>query len=129
MSTGTARGRPTTRPRSDGPAPAAVPEADWEAISRLPEYRQLVARRRRFVAWGTGIALGTLAIFTALVSFARDAMATEVAGGITLGLLLGVAEMLLTAALGAAYVRVARREYEPLEREVAAAATRDGALR
>jgi uncharacterized membrane protein (DUF485 family) len=125
MTVGTARGAPAEAPQAANRSETY----DWEAIRELPEYRRLVERRRRFVARGTAIALGTLAIFTALVSFARDAMATELVGGITLALALGVGEMLLTAALGAAYVRIARRDYEPLERAVVAAAERTGAVR
>jgi N-methylhydantoinase B len=107
-----------------GQREGAPPARDWEAISRLPEYRELVRRRRRFALWATSAALGTLAVFVVLVCWARDAMAREVVPGLPLGYLLALLEMAFTAGLGAVYVRVAKRDYGPLERAVVAAADR-----
>lgn len=111
-------------PGGAGAVGAPARAHDWQAIRALPEYAELVRRRRRFIGWIMAVALGTLAAFTVLVCWARDAMATEIVDGVSLAYVLGVAEMVLTAALGAAYVRIARTQYEPLERAVRAAAER-----
>ena len=54
-------------------------EPGWEALARDPEFRALVASRRRFVAIGTAFYSGYLIAFLALLGYAQDLMADEIA--------------------------------------------------
>ena len=49
-------------------------EPGWEALARDPEFRALVASRRRFVAIGTAFYSGYLIAFLALLGYAQDFM-------------------------------------------------------
>jgi uncharacterized membrane protein (DUF485 family) len=96
---------------------------DWEAIERSPGFRALVASRRRFVAaWG-GAVVGLTVAYVVIAYLAPDALGAEVAGPITLGFVAGVALIVMTWVVTLAYLRKSDREWTPLERRIAAAAT------
>jgi uncharacterized membrane protein (DUF485 family) len=95
---------------------------DWEAIERSPDFRALVASRRRFVAaWG-GAVVGLTVAYVVIAYLAPGALGTEVAGPITLGFVVGVALIVMTWIVTLAYLRKSDREWTPLERRIAAAA-------
>jgi uncharacterized membrane protein (DUF485 family) len=58
--------------------------------------------------------------YVLLASYAREFMATPVSGGITVGLLVGLAQFASTFALTAAYGRFARRRVDPLAAQIRA---------
>jgi uncharacterized membrane protein (DUF485 family) len=91
---------------------------DWAAIERTPEFRELVAGRRRFawIAGGIGIALG--ALYVVLAATAHDLMATRLAGSLSLGFAGGVGLIVLTWAITLAYMRRSDRVWAPLEARV-----------
>jgi uncharacterized membrane protein (DUF485 family) len=91
---------------------------DWTAIERMPEFRELVAGRRRF-AWTAGsLGIGFGALYVVLVATAPGLMATEVAGSFSLGFAGGAALVLLTWAITLAYMRRSSRVWAPLEARV-----------
>jgi uncharacterized membrane protein (DUF485 family) len=96
---------------------------DWEAIERSPEFRALVASRRRFVvAWG-GTVVGLTAAYVVIAYLAPDVLGADVAAPITLGFVLGVGLIVMTWVVTLAYLRKSDREWAPLERRIAAAAS------
>jgi uncharacterized membrane protein (DUF485 family) len=100
-------------------------QVDWEAIERSTDFRALTASRRRFVAaWG-GVVVGLTAAYVVIAYLAPGALGTEVVGPITLGFFVGVALIVMTWIVTLAYLRKSDREWTPLERRIAAAATRE----
>ena len=86
---------------------------DWEAIERSPEFRALVASRRRFaMVWGGGIT----AVCAAVVLVAY--LAPDVFGE-ALGWVVGVALIVATWIVSFAYLRKSDREWSPMERQIA----------
>ena len=84
---------------------SSIAEPDWEALARDPQFRELVASRRRFVAVVTGVLLAcTSSSYLALLGYAKDFMANEVLG-ISLALWGGLSICVLTVILAAAYAR------------------------
>jgi uncharacterized membrane protein (DUF485 family) len=87
---------------------------EWEAIERSPEFRALVASRRRFVMlWGGGAA--GLCVAYVLVAYLAPGVLGEAAGWIA-----GVGLIALTWAVSFAYLRKSDREWSPMEQRIAA---------
>jgi uncharacterized membrane protein (DUF485 family) len=94
------------------------PRADWEAIEGSPEFRELVARRRRFVVPALGFAVFVTVVFVLLANLAPGIMGASVAGDITFGFVYGVALIIMTWVITLLYLRKSDREWAPLERRV-----------
>ena len=101
---------------------SSIAEPNWEALARDPHFRELVARRRRFVATGPGFYTRDFTAFLALLGFAKDFMAKEVLG-ISLALWGGLSICLLTVILAIAYARRAP-EWERMAQRVVEEASR-----
>ena len=74
---------------------SSLAEPNWEALARSPQFRELLASRRRFVWWVTGFYTLYLVGFLALLGYAKDFMANEVLG-ISLALWGGLSICVLT---------------------------------
>ena len=59
---------------------SSLAEPNWEALARSPQFRELLASRRRFVWWVSGFYSLYLVAFLALLGYAKDFMANEVLG-------------------------------------------------
>jgi uncharacterized membrane protein (DUF485 family) len=102
-----------------------MPESvEWEAIERSPEFRELIARRRRFVLPATIFFLAWYLGFILLAGYAEHFMGSSIYEGFTVGYLLALSQFVMTWGLAAWYLRKADREFDPLEREVAELAER-----
>lgn len=87
---------------------------DWEAIERSPEFRALVASRRRFtMVWGGGV-VAACAAFVVLAYLEPGLFG----GGV--GWVVGVALIATTWAVSFAYLRKSDREWSPMEQRIAA---------
>ena len=96
---------------------------DWLAIEALPEFRELQAKRRRFVVPATIFFLGWYVLFVLLAGYAEDFMGNEVlADGLTVGYLLALTQFLMVWGLGWAYLRYSARVLDPLRQQVVAKA-------
>jgi uncharacterized membrane protein (DUF485 family) len=87
---------------------------EWEAIERSPEFRALVASRRRFVLLWGGSAVGLCVAYVLLAYLAPDVLG-EAAGWIA-----GVGLIALTWVVSFAYLRRSDREWSPMEQRIAA---------
>jgi uncharacterized membrane protein (DUF485 family) len=96
---------------------------DWAGIEDTPEFRELTARRRRFILRASIFFLAFFLTYLLLTAFAQDFMGTEIAG-MPLAFLLAVAQVLMTWGVTALYLRTCDREIEPLEERAATVATR-----
>src|ERR671926_1948297 len=93
--------------------------AEWERIERLPEFRDLVARRRRFVLPATAFFLVWDFGFIILAGYAEDFMGTSISEGFTVGYALALTQFVMVAVLGLSYLRYAERELDPLRVRIA----------
>jgi uncharacterized membrane protein (DUF485 family) len=91
---------------------------DWERIERMPEFQELVARRRRFVVPATAFFLLWYFGFVILAGYAEDFMGSSVYEGLTVGYVLALTQFLMVAVLGLWYLRYSERELDPLREQV-----------
>ena len=86
---------------------------EWEAIERSPEFRALVASRRRFVlVWGGGVS-AVCAAFVVVAYLAPDLF------GEAFGWVAGVSLIVATWIISFAYLRKSDREWSPMEERIA----------
>jgi uncharacterized membrane protein (DUF485 family) len=99
------------------------PEADWAAVERTPEFRELVQRKRRFVVPATIFFLAWYFGFILLCGYAPDAMGEEfIWDGFTVGYALALTQFVMVWGLTTLYLRVADRLFDPLAERAAARA-------
>ncbi len=91
---------------------------DWKGIEASPEFRELVARRRRFVVPATIFFLVWYFGFIILAGYAPDFMGESVYEGLTLGYLLALTQFVMVAVLGLWYLRYSERELDPLRAQI-----------
>ncbi len=93
-------------------------EAALVRIQNDPNYIQLVATRKSF-GWTLSIIMLVIYYgFIALVAFAPRVIAIDVAGSITIGLVLGVAIILSAILLTGIYVMRANSQYDDLTKAI-----------
>ncbi|MGI9098716.1 MAG: DUF485 domain-containing protein [Solirubrobacteraceae bacterium] len=92
---------------------------DWEAVEQSPEFRELIAVRRRFVLPATIFFLAWYFGFVLLAGYAPDFMARSVYEGLTVGYCLALTQFVMVGVLGIMYLRRAERVYDPLAEKVA----------
>ncbi len=92
---------------------------DWKAVEQSPEFRELVAARRRFVLPATIFFLVWYFGFILLAGYAPDFMGRSVYQGLTVGYCLALTQFVMVAVLGLWYLRRSERVYDPLAEQVA----------
>ena len=102
------------------------PQIDWVAAERSPEFRELLAKRRRFVIPATAFFLTWYLGFIALAGYAPDFMGESLYEGFTVGYGLALSQFVMTWVLGWMYVRKADREFDPLAERAAERALEAG---
>ncbi len=110
---------------------ATEPRNDWHAIAQSPEFRELIAARRRFVLPATIFYLAWYIGFILLAGYAPDFMGRSVYEGLTVGYCLALTQFVVVGALGLMYLRRAESVYDPMaekvvSRALAAQRTPDG---
>ena len=101
------------------------PRIDWKAVEESPEFRELIAARRRFVLPATLFFLAWYIGFILLAGYAPDFMARSVYQGLTVGYCLALTQFVMVFALGLMYLRRAERVYDPLAEKASRRAMRD----
>jgi len=91
---------------------------DWHAVEALPEFRELVARRRRFVLPATIFFLAWYFGFVIAAGYAPDFLGESVYEGLTVGYVWALTQFLMVAVLGVAYLRYSTRVLDPLRARV-----------
>src|SRR4029078_3867634 len=92
---------------------------DWERIAGLPEFRELVARRRRFVVPATAFFLIWYFGFIVLAGYAEDLMGTSIYEGFTVGYALALTQFVMVGTLGLWYLKYSERHLDPLRVRIA----------
>ena len=102
------------------------PEIDWIAAERSPEFRELVRRRKAFVIPWTIFFFAWFFGFILLCGYAEDFMGESIYEGFTVGYLIALSNFVMVWALGALYLRQARRVFDPLAQKAAETALEAG---
>jgi uncharacterized membrane protein (DUF485 family) len=119
-------------------------EPDWAALARSPQFRELMASRRRFLVAGTAFYSLYFLAYLCLLGFAPDTMSENLFGSVSLALAGGMS--LVVLAIGMAFLHARRSsEWDTLAERVLAdaqpaearftkapsrdSATRDGSVR
>lgn len=98
--------------------PANVPVGDAAAVDyrnvrRSVPFRGLKSRHQKFVFPVTVVALLWYSGYVLLAAFAEPFMAAKVLGNVTMGLVLGLLQIVTTFAIAIAYVMYANRVLDP----------------
>jgi uncharacterized membrane protein (DUF485 family) len=88
---------------------SSLAEPGWEAVARDPRFIALVSERRRFVVRATVFYCIYLLAYLVLLGVAKDFMAKEVVGSISLAVLGGLSICVLAVVMAALYVRRSER--------------------
>ena len=100
--------------------------ADWTAIESSPEFRRLVAARRRLVTALMSVTTLAFVAYLLLLILGGDGFLGDRAiGSFTWGMVLVVAMTVLTFVLTAIYSRASNRELDPLAERVRASVRRE----
>jgi uncharacterized membrane protein (DUF485 family) len=97
----------------------------WERVAASPEYRELVAARRRFVVPATVFFLSWYLGFILLAGYAGGFMGHELVNGLTVGYVLALSQFVMVWSLGWAYLRYSQRVLDPLREAATAAVPRE----
>jgi uncharacterized membrane protein (DUF485 family) len=99
-------------------------DPDWTALARSPEFRELIASRRRFLVAGTAFYSLYFLAFLCLLGFAPDTMSKSAFGSVTWALVGGMS--LVVLALVMAFLHARRSgEWERMAQAVLASARAD----
>jgi uncharacterized membrane protein (DUF485 family) len=98
---------------------------DWNAVEQSPEFKELIAARRRFVLPATIFFLAWYIGFVLLAGYAPDFMADSVYEGLTVGYCLALTQFVMVFTLGYLYLRRADTVYDPLAAKVVEQAVGD----
>jgi uncharacterized membrane protein (DUF485 family) len=112
-----------TRPGASTAERAAAvdgPAVDWQAVEALPEFRELVARRRRFVVPATVFFLAWYFGFIVAAGYAPDTLGESVYEGLTVGYVWAMTQFVMVAVLGLWYLRYSAHVLDPLRERVVA---------
>ncbi len=123
------RSRTPTRERRDPLVADSRDDIDWVGAERSPEFRELIAKRRRFVLPATIFFLTWYLGFVLLAGYAPDFMGGSIYEGLTVGYVLAFSQFVMVWVLGFWYLRKADRDFDPLARraaEVALTSSRSG---
>ena len=108
--------------RADQPAKAQT--FDWLAIERSPEFKELVATRRKIITPLTVVWLVVSLGYLILAAFVPGVMGWQVTDGLPFAWLAAMTQVILTWAVTWSYLRRADRVIEPLEKRAAEVAQR-----
>jgi len=107
------------RPDRTGESDVLERPIDWERAERSPEFRDLVAAKRRFVIPATIFFMAWYLGFVLLAGYAPDFMGESVYEGLTVGYCLALTQFLMVLVLGVWYLRKAEHVFDPLAEKAA----------
>lgn len=99
-------------------------EPDWAALERSPQFRELMASRRRFLVAGTAFYSTYFLAYLCLLGFAPDAMSEYLFGSVSLALAGGMSLVVLAIAMAFLHARKAG-EWDRLAERVLAGGCAD----
>jgi uncharacterized membrane protein (DUF485 family) len=100
-------------------------EPDWHALARSPQFRELMASRRRFLIAGTAFYSLYFLAYLCLLGFAPDTMSESLFGSVSLALAGGMSLVVLAFVMAFLHARRAGRWDAMAQRVLAAAQPSD----
>ena len=100
-------------------------DPDWAALARSPEFRELMASRRRFLVAGTAFYSLYFFAYLCLLGFAPDAMSTYLFGSVSYALAGGMSLVVLAFVMAFLHARKSG-EWERMAHSVLVSARDDG---
>ena len=97
--------------------PGDAPQHDWTAIEATPEFRELVASKRRFIVPATIFFIVYYFALPILVGYFPEAMSRNVVGRINVAYLFALSQFVMAWVLMWLYVRRART-FDAMEHEI-----------
>ncbi|MDV7090501.1 DUF485 domain-containing protein [Rhodococcus opacus] len=97
----------------DASAASEAQICDFVRLQSSSEFQALKSRHRRFVFPVAVVALACYGTYISLAAFAHSFMSITVFGNITIGLILGFLQIVMTFAVTLAYVAYANRVLDP----------------
>lgn len=116
MTTASSFTRPPEAQPPATPDDSLIDEAgnpDYAQIRAHPDFVRLRRRLATFIFPVTALFLGCYMTYVVLAAYAHDFMSQRVIGNITVGLLLGLSQFLITVVITVLYGRFARRKVDP----------------
>jgi uncharacterized membrane protein (DUF485 family) len=101
-------------------------QPDWGALARSPQFRELMASRRRFLVAGTAFYSLYFLAYLCLLGFAPDTMSEYLFGSVTYALAGGMSLVVLAFAMAFLHARKSG-EWERMAQAVLASAQPDEA--
>lgn len=94
--------------------PGAPGPPDWEALERSPEFRELSARRRRFVVPALALVGLLYSAFIVLAAWGRDFMGSSIYRGFTVAFACALALIVTVWVVAWLYARFANETLSPI---------------
>jgi len=92
---------------------------DWVAAEQSPEFKELIAKKRRFVLPATIFFLSWYFGFILLAGYAPGFMGGSIYEGFTVGYALALSQFVMVWVLSYAYLKRADRDFDPLAEKAA----------
>ena len=112
------RSRKPTREQRDA-ATSDHSKIDWVAAEQSPEFKELIAKKRRFVLPATIFFLAWYFGFILLAGYAPSFMGESIYEGFTVGYALALSQFVMVWVLSFLYLKRADRDFDPLARKAA----------
>lgn len=109
---------PDPTPPPHAPPPDPAPQAAWSAVEAEPQFRELVAARRRFIVPATVFFIIYYFALPVLVGYHPGLMDRDVVGDINLAYLFALSQFVMAWVVMWMYVRRARH-FDALEHGIA----------
>ena len=102
---------------------------DWVAAEQSPEFKELIAKKRRFVLPATIFFLSWYFGFILLAGYAPSFMGESIYEGFTVGYALALSQFVMVWVLSYMYLKRADRDFDPLADKAARTAFEAGERR
>lgn len=96
----------------------AMDVAEWKRIESSPEFKRLVAERRRVVVPSLIVFVLVFGGFTVLAAWGRDFMAREIVSGFSVAYAFALGVIVMTWLLALIYIRASNSRVDPLAEAV-----------
>jgi len=102
-------GRDEPKPAHELTADEDVDVADWDRVAAMAEFRELLARKRKFIIPATLFFISYYFALPVLVGYAPSFMDRKVLGVVNLAYLFALSQFFMAWIIAALYVRVAMK--------------------
>ena len=110
-------GRDLPKPAHELTADEDVDVADWDRVAAMPEFRKLLASKRKFIIPATVFFIAYYFALPVLVGYAPGLMDQKVLGVVNLAYLFALSQFFMAWIIAALYVKAAAR-FDRMAKEV-----------